>query len=91
MPTPHDSDVDDLVPIEPHDVGVNDRDPDAAHTEAAHLLADEAHGVLSARGFTDSEIRHWTDAYIRQEGSGDVDGFLAWIAEQEHLSEAEEE
>lgn len=75
---------DDLVPAEPHDLGLDDRDPDTAHTEAAHLLADEVHATLRARGFTDAEIRRWTDAYVRAERSGDTDGFLSWIDTQEH-------
>lgn len=76
--------ADALVAEEPHDVGVNDRDPDVAHAEAAHLLADEAHELLRARGFTDRQILHWADAYVRAEHSGDVDLFLAWIYAREH-------
>lgn len=76
--------VDDLIAEEPHTIGIDDRDPDAAHTEAAHLLAGEAHDILREQGFTDSQILHWADAYMRAEHSGDVDVFLAWISVQEH-------
>lgn len=73
-----------LRPGEPRDLGVDDHEPDVAHVEAAHLLAGEAHAVLRARGFTDRQILHWADAYVRAEHSGDVDLFLAWIYAREH-------
>lgn len=73
-----------LEPEEPSDAGVAEADPDAAHAEAARVLADEAEDRLRAQGFTDEEIRRWADAYCREEGSGDVDGLVAWIAQQEH-------
>lgn len=84
LPSPHDRTADDLVASEPHDVGVDDRDPDGAHIEAAHVLADQVHDALRARGFTNSEILHWADAYTRAEHSGDADGFLEWTDTQEH-------
>lgn len=74
----------DLEPMEPHEAGVSEADPDAAHLEAAHVLADEAEPRLRAQGFTDDQICRWAEAYLREEGSGDVDGFIAWIDRQEH-------
>jgi hypothetical protein len=74
----------DLQPEEPHDAGVSEADPDVSHIEGARVLADQAEDRLRALGFTDDEIRHWAEAYCREEGSGDVDSLVAWIAEQEH-------
>lgn len=73
-----------LEPEEPREAGVSEADPDASHAEAARLLADQAEDRLRAQGFTDEEIRRWADAYCREEGSGDVDDLVAWIARQEH-------
>lgn len=85
MPPPTSSrEHEELSPIEPHDLGLDDRDTDSAHAEAAALLADEAHHMLQDRGFTDSEIRHWADAYLRQERSGDAARFVDWIEAREH-------
>lgn len=87
LPAPadqHDHAADDLEPMQPDALGVDDREPDTAHTEAAHLIADQARATLRARGFTDAEIRHWADAYLRTEHSGDTDRFLAWIDTREH-------
>lgn len=76
--------VTDLTPEEPHEAGVPERVADSSHEEGARILADEAREKLSARGFTDEQIREWAETYIAQEGSGDVDAFVAWIATQEH-------
>lgn len=43
--------ADDLTPVEPHEVGIDDREPDTAHLEAAHLLADQTHELLKRTGF----------------------------------------
>jgi hypothetical protein len=75
-----------LVPPEPHEVGVAESEPDSAHVEAARVLADEAEDELAAYGFDDDEIRHWADAYCREQRSGDLDGFLAWIDQREGRS-----
>lgn len=40
--------------MEPHNVGVDDHDPDASHTEAVHLVADDARTQLRASGFTET-------------------------------------
>lgn len=79
---------DDLTPVTPHDLGIDDTDPDAAHTEGGHLVADDARPVLRAKGFTDDQILHWADAYVRRERSGDAVGFLDWIDAQEHARPA---
>lgn len=76
---------DELTPAEPHDLGIDDHDPDLAHKEAAHVLADEARRALRHAGFTDSEIRHWADAYVAGQRAGDVGAFLAWIDAREHI------
>lgn len=59
------------------------QEQDTAHVEGARLLADQAEDRLRARGFSDEEIREWTEAFIRAEGSGGVDDFVAWIGRQE--------
>ena len=73
----------DLTPEEPHEAGVPEKTADAAHEEGARILADEARERLKEKGFTDKQIREWAETYVADEGSGDVDGFIAWIAEQE--------
>lgn len=87
LPEPHARDqaapAADLSPASPHDVGVGEADPDSAHAEAAHLLADAAGPALRDRGFTDAQINEWADAYLRAEGSGGVDGLIAWIEARE--------
>lgn len=75
-----------LVPREPHEVGVTESEPDSAHMEAARVLADEAEDKLAARGFSDDEIRHWAEAYCREQRSGDLETFLAWIDQREDVS-----
>ena len=75
-----------MVPAEPHEYGIVESEPDSAHAEAARVLADEAEDRLAARGFTDDEIRHWAEVYSREERSGDVETFLAWIDQREHRS-----
>lgn len=72
-----------LKPEDPSEAGVASGDLDVSHLEGAHLLADEAEHRLRALGFTDDQILSWAEAYIRAEGSGDVDELVAWIAEQE--------
>lgn len=92
MPSPDDGRrrdervADQLRPAEPHDVGVEERAVDSAHAEAAHLVADQAGRLLRDHGFTDTEIREWADVYVQDEGSGDLGGFLAWIAARERAS-----
>lgn len=56
--------------------------------EAARLLANDARGELHARGFDDWQIDRWADTYVAEEGSGDVETFLTWIARQERTEDA---
>jgi hypothetical protein len=76
----------DLTPEEPHEAGVPEKLADASHEEGARILADEARERLEDRGFTAEQIREWAETYIAEEGSGNVDGLIAWIAEQERSS-----
>ena len=72
-----------LTPEEPSEAGVPERVADASREEGARVLADEARERLAGRGFTDRQIREWAETYIATEGSGSVDGLVAWIAEKE--------
>jgi hypothetical protein len=72
-----------LIPERPSEAGVEEQQPDSAHREAAHVLAAEAQARLSARGFTSDQILEWAEAYLRAEGTGEVDGLIGWIEEQE--------
>lgn len=72
-----------LTPEHPHDAGVAERQPDRAHDEATHLLADEARRRLRTESFTDAEIREWTAAYLEEDRSGDIEGLLQFIAGKE--------
>jgi hypothetical protein len=74
----------DLRPEEPHEAGVPEKLADRSHEEGARILADEARDKLAPRGFTDQQIREWAETYIAEEGSGSVDGLIAWIARQEN-------
>jgi hypothetical protein len=73
----------DIAPVEPRDLCIDDHAPDPAHTEGAHLLADRAQRRLRDAGFTDEQIRHWAYAYIDDEDSGDIQRFIAWISARE--------
>jgi hypothetical protein len=76
-----------LAAEHPHDAGLHERIPDGSHIEGAELLANEARSALRSQGFTDHEIDEWALTYISAEGSGDEDGFLEWISEQERRSD----
>lgn len=73
------------LPKRPCECGSHDEMPDLAQLEGAHLLSNEARPFLRGCGFTDRQILEWALCYIAEEGSGDVESFVAWI----HLSEAE--
>jgi hypothetical protein len=73
----------DLTPEEPHEAGVPEKVADESHEEGARILGDQARERLKDSGFTDRQIREWAETYIAEEGSGTVDGLIAWIAEQE--------
>ena len=72
-----------LTPEEPHEAGVPEKVADQSHEEGARILADEARDQLTARGFTDEQIREWAETYIADEGSGSVEGLIDWIARRE--------
>ena len=72
-----------LTPEEPHEAGVPEKVADQSHEEGARILADEARDQLTARGFTDEQIREWAETYIAEEGSGSVEGLIDWIARRE--------
>jgi hypothetical protein len=72
-----------LVPERPSEAGVEEREPDSAHAEAAHILAAEACEPLRGRGFTADQILEWAEAYLRSEESGGVEELIRWIEEQE--------
>jgi hypothetical protein len=76
-------DMEGLDPEAPDQAGVDEEQPDASRVEGARELADQAGPRLRAEGFDDDEIRRWADTYIAEEGSGDVDGLVRWIAEHE--------
>jgi len=75
--------VTNLTPEEPHEAGVPEKTADPSREEGARILGDEARERLKGQGFTDQQIREWAETYVADEGSGDVDTFIAWIAEQE--------
>ncbi|HSG80334.1 MAG TPA: hypothetical protein VLD62_12185 [Acidimicrobiia bacterium] len=67
------------IPHRPADLGLEERCPDLAQIEGAHLLANKARPFLEGCGFDDSRILKWAELYICEEGSGDVESFVAWI------------
>jgi len=73
-----------LIPERPKDAHIAEVDPDTAHCEAAHLLAEEAGPQLLADGFSLDQILAWAKAFLVSNRSGCVDCFITWIAEQEH-------
>lgn len=72
-----------MKPEHPHDAGIPEEHADRSHMEGARILADQARSELSALGFTAQEIGEWSETYLAEEGSGDVDSFLAWIKQRE--------
>jgi hypothetical protein len=75
--------MDNLSPERPRRVGVAEAVPGPGGIEGARLLADEARERLGRSGFTDAQIDAWAETYVADEQSGDVEGLVAWIAEQE--------
>jgi hypothetical protein len=73
----------DIEPEEPHEAGVPEKVADSSREEGARTLGDQARERLTDKGFTDKQIREWAETYIADQGSGNVDSFIAWIAEQE--------
>ena len=74
-----------LIPERPRSAGVVEEAPEPGGLEGAHVLADQARAHLRATRFTDEQIDAWADAYIAEEHSGDVAGFVAWLGRLEHL------
>lgn len=72
-----------LTPEHPKDAGLETHVPDFSHVEGAELLANESRDLLRGQGFTDAEIEEWAHTYIADEHTGDLDSFLAWIADRE--------
>lgn len=72
-----------VEPEKPQEAGVDDRPPELAQIEGARLLATDAKARLRAEGFSDRQIQEWADAFVREVGAGDVEGFIDWVAEQQ--------
>jgi hypothetical protein len=70
-------------PTKPEDVGVPEEIPDLMEIEGARTLGNDARERLHADGFDDAQIDAWAETFIAEIGSGTVDQFVAWIAEQE--------
>lgn len=66
-------------PMEPEEVGVEEKTPDAMQVEAAKKLAVDARERLHREGFDDEQIDEWARTFIAEEGDGDVETFVAWI------------
>ena len=67
------------LPRHPAETGPHDETPDLAQLEGAHLLANESRAFLTRCGFSDRQVLEWALSYIAEEGSGDVESFVAWI------------
>ncbi|MGD2061346.1 MAG: hypothetical protein PVF87_10805 [Acidimicrobiia bacterium] len=72
-----------LKPEHPEQAGIAEETPDQSHIEGAELLANESREALRGLGFTDDEIDEWALTYIAENRTGDVESFLAWVAEKE--------
>ena len=70
-------------PAKPEDFGVPEEIPDLMEIEGARTLGNDARERLHADGFDDAQIDAWAETFIAEIGSGTVDQFVAWIAEQE--------
>lgn len=81
------SDQDAPRPADPEEVGIPERRPPFSRTEGAHVLASKAREPLEPSGFTEQQILEWAEVFIDEEGSGDVDAFVAWIRDREEEAE----
>lgn len=72
-----------LEPQKPQEAGVDPSTPALTQIEGARLLATHARPRLQAEDFTDRQIDEWADAFVREVGAGDVDGFIKWVADQQ--------
>lgn len=73
-----------VQPEEPREAGVDESRPQLAEIESAELLANHARSRLESQGFEQSQIENWAQAYVREEGPGDVEDFVAWVDKQLH-------
>ena len=67
------------MPKHPCECGSHDEIPNLGQLEGAHLLANETRPFLTGCGFSNDQILEWALCYIAEEGSGDVNSFIAWI------------
>lgn len=73
----------DLRPETPAEAGVDEKTPDESRVEGAHVLASQARPRLSRQGFDEDEVIRWAETFIAEQGTGDVDAFLTWLARKE--------
>lgn len=79
----------DLKPEFPHEAGQEEEIPSKMQIEGARILADQARSRLRERGFDDDEVDRWALTYVAEERSGDVESFVAWIADVERRGSSE--
>jgi hypothetical protein len=76
--------TDDVVPDMPADEGLDQPELGTLEVEGARLLGNDARARLRSDGFDDDEIDAWANAYyVANADEGDVDGLIAWIAEEQ--------
>jgi len=76
--------MDDVTPERPRDAGVPEEIPaELGAIEGARILGNEARDRLHQDGFSDQQIDQWAETFIAEVGSGTVDDFIAWIANQQ--------
>lgn len=68
----------------PGDDGIAIHDPDSAHDEACHLLANDAAPTLLRDGLSRTEVWEWCEAFLEARGHGDVDELVEWIRARQH-------
>lgn len=78
----HDRDPD-LEPARPQEEGVPAPDPDAAHNEGAHVLANEAAPRLEHQGFSREQVLEWAEAFLAERGGGTADDLVEWVSHKE--------
>lgn len=52
--------------------------PIGDEVESAHLLANEARGLLKALGLSDAEILSYADDFVANDRGGDLEEFVDW-------------
>ena len=83
----HDDLDPELTPLDPDEAGVDEQQTGASRTEGAHLLANEARPRLEPQGFHYPQVLAWAETYVATQGSGDVDAFVRWVADQESATD----